>query len=84
MGFTQGLLAALVADASPAELRGTAYGIFNLVSGIMLLLASVLAGVLWDRIGSQATFLAGAGFAAVSLAGLLVVLRGNDSEPKNG
>lgn len=84
MGFTQGLLAALVADASPAELRGTAYGIFNLVSGIMLLLASVLAGVLWDRIGSQATFLAGAGFAAVSLAGLLVVVRGNDSEPKNG
>jgi len=68
MGFTQGLLATLVADAAPAELRGTAFGIFNLVAGVALLAASVLAGALWDWGGHQMTFLAGATFA--SLAGL--------------
>jgi MFS family permease len=61
MGFTQGLLAALVADAARAEQRGTAFGVFNLVTGIALLVASVLAGVLWDRGGPTLTFLAGAG-----------------------
>ncbi|QCI66791.1 MFS transporter [Phreatobacter stygius] len=75
MGFTQGLLATLVADSAPAELRGTAYGIFNLTGGIALLVASVTAGVLWDWSGPQATFLAGAGFAALALAGLLVMRR---------
>lgn len=68
MGFTQGLLATLVADAAPAELRGTAFGIFNLIAGVALLAASVLAGALWDWGGHQITFLAGAAFA--SLAGL--------------
>lgn len=71
MGFTQGLLAALVADASPAELRGTAFGIFNLVTGAALLAASVIAGGLWDAIGSQGTFLAGAIFSVLTLIGLL-------------
>lgn len=75
MGMTQGLLAALVADAAPASLRGTAFGMFNLVSGVALLLASVLAGGLWQRIGPQATFLAGAAFAALALLGLLALLR---------
>lgn len=75
MGLTQGLLATLVADASPPELRGTAYGLFNLVSGVALLVASVLAGALWDSVGPQATFLAGAGFTVLSLLGLLIVLR---------
>ena len=75
MGLTQGVLATLVADAAPAELRGTAFGIFNLVAGIALLIASVLAGALWDLAGPQATFFAGAAFAAVSLAGLLAVRR---------
>ena len=70
MGLTQGLLATLVADASPAALRGTAFGIFNLVSGIVLLVASVLAGVLWDAAGPAATFIAGAGFTAIGLVGL--------------
>lgn len=70
MGFTQGLLATLVADTAPAELRGTAYGIFNLLSGLAMLVASVLAGALWDIIGSPATFLAGAVFTALALAGL--------------
>jgi MFS family permease len=70
MGLTQGLLAALVADTVPAELRGTAFGVFHLVSGVATLLASVIAGALWDRAGPAATFLAGAGFAAVALVGL--------------
>jgi MFS family permease len=70
MGFTQGLLASLVADTAPAELRGTAYGMFNLLSGLSLLIASVLAGLLWQRFGPQSTFLAGAVFTALALAGL--------------
>ena len=67
MGLTQGLLSAMVADSAPADLRGTAFGIFSLASGIVLLIASVLAGVLWDVAGSQATFMAGAAFTAVAL-----------------
>jgi MFS family permease len=72
MAFTQGLLSKLVADTAPAELRGTAFGIFNLVSGGALLLASVIAGALWSAFGASATFLAGAAFAAVATLGLLV------------
>src|SRR5688572_16583215 len=68
MGFTQGLLAALVADSARAEQRGTAFGVFNLVTGIALLAASVLAGVLWDRGGPELTFLAGAALTAVACA----------------
>ena len=70
MGFTQGLLATLVADASPAELRGTAFGVFNLLSGIALLAASVIAGALWDFAGPKATFFAGAVFTSLALVGL--------------
>jgi MFS family permease len=73
MGLTQGLLAALVADTAPAELRGTAYGFLNLLGGIAMLAASIIAGALWDSAGPQAAFLAGAGFAAVALAGLLLI-----------
>ena len=72
MGFTQGLLAALVADTAPPELRGTAFGMFNLMTGVALLAASVIAGMLWDRIGPHATFLAGAGFTVLALSGLLL------------
>ncbi|MCY1395770.1 Multidrug resistance protein MdtL [compost metagenome] len=71
MGFTQGTLATLVADTTPAELKGTAFGVFNLVSGVALLLASVVAGALWQRYGAGATFYAGACFAAASLCLLL-------------
>jgi MFS family permease len=67
MGFTQGLFAALVADAARTEQRGTAFGVFNLVSGLALLGASALAGVLWDRAGAAATFFAGAGLTAVAV-----------------
>ena len=63
MGMTQGVLAALVAASAPADLRGTAFGFFNLVSGVALLLASALAGLLWDTYGAPATFCAGAVFA---------------------
>jgi len=72
MAFTQGLLSKLVADTAPAELRGTAFGIFNLVSGVALLLASVVAGTMWDLIGPPATFMAGASFAAIAATGILV------------
>lgn len=63
MGMTQGLLAKMVADTAPVELRGTAFGLFNLVSGLAMLLASLIAGLLWDYAGSSATFYAGAVFA---------------------
>ncbi|WP_184707697.1 MFS transporter [Rhizobium lusitanum] len=71
MGFTQGIFATLVADASPSDLRGTAFGVFNLVSGIALLCASILAGGLWEWIGPDSTFVAGAAFA--SIAGLILL-----------
>ena len=72
LAVTQGLLAAMVADAAPADLRGTAYGFFNLVSGVAMLIASVLAGLLWDGLGAGATFVAGALFAALALGGLWI------------
>ena len=83
MGLTQGLLAALVADSAPAELRGTAFGMFNLVSGVAMLVASVVAGALWDVVGPAGTFLAGAAFTAVALAALPLV-RWKVGERKKG
>ena len=71
MGFTQGLLATLVADTSPPELRGTAFGMFFLITGVAMLLASVIAGALWDMFGPEGTFLAGAAFAALTLIGIV-------------
>ena len=75
MGFTQGLLATLVADTAPPELRGTAYGMFNLLSGLALLIASVLAVELWEHVGPQGTFLAGAAFTVLASAGLAAARR---------
>jgi MFS family permease len=74
MGLTQGLLSALVADTAPAPLRGTAFGVFHLMSGVALLAASVLAGWLWSEHGAGATFYAGAAFTATALAGLVTYL----------
>ena len=70
MGLTQGLFAKLVADTSPSELRGTAFGIFNLVIGIALLASSFIAGVLWSAFSARVTFLSGALFALLALLGL--------------
>jgi MFS family permease len=75
MAFTQGLLLKLVADSAPEELLGTGFGIFNLVSGGALLLASVIAGSLWNSLGPPATFLAGAAFAAMATIALLASKR---------
>ncbi|SEJ31331.1 MFS transporter [Paraburkholderia diazotrophica] len=72
MGMTQGLLATMVSHSAPAHLRGTAFGIFNLSSGIVTLISSVIAGALWDRIGAAATFYAGAAFCVMTIV-LLVV-----------
>ena len=71
MGLTQGLLAAMVADTAPAALRGSAFGVFYFVSGLVTLLASLLAGALWEWHGPSLTFIAGAVFSALALAGLL-------------
>ena len=73
MALTQGLFASLVADTAPEDLRGTAFGVFNFAGGIAMLVASVLAGGLWDLYGPTATFLAGAGFTVVALIGLMFV-----------
>jgi MFS family permease len=73
MGFIQGLLATLIDESAPPELRGTAFGVFNLVTGIALLAASVVAGALWDMAGPQGTFLAGAALTMTTLAGLFIV-----------
>lgn len=70
MGITQGLLATMVADAAPVDLRGTAFGFFSLVSGLAMLLASVLAGLFWDRLGASSTFYLGATFCVLALLGL--------------
>ena len=80
MGLTQGLLATLVADAAPAELRGTAFGMFNLLGGLALLAASIVAGALWDATGPKGTFLAGAAFTVLALAGLAAI-RGRLAPP---
>ena len=76
MAMTQGLLAAMVADTAPADLRGTGYGFFNLLSGAAMLIASGLAGWLWQGWGAQLTFVAGIGFAALALLLLMLQPRG--------
>jgi MFS family permease len=76
MGLTQGLLAAMVADTAPADLRGTAFGLFNVITGVVLFFASALAGVLWETVGHDATFIVGAAFAAVSATALMLLRRG--------
>ena len=75
LGLTQGLLSALVADAAPVQARGTAFGVFNLLSGLALLAASTLAGVVWDLAGPAVTFEVGGGFALAALIGLLTLIR---------
>ena len=83
LGMTQGLLATMVADTAPNDLRGTAYGFFNLVSGLALLVASVLAGLLWDRLGAATTFLTGAGLSLLAIVAVLVSGRWWDTSDWN-
>lgn len=71
MGITQGLLATMVADHAPQEFRGTAFGLFNLITGLAMLIASGLAGYFWDQWGSSSTFFLGAAFSCLALLGLL-------------
>jgi len=82
MGFSQGILATLIADAAPAHLKATAFGMFNLATGMTVLAGNVLAGWLWQAHGSHATFLAGALFSTLALVALLAVMRGQ--RPANG
>ncbi|KIY38523.1 MULTISPECIES: MFS transporter [unclassified Pseudomonas] len=70
LGFSQGIFAAMIADSAPINLRGTAFGLFNLLTGVALLVASVMAGLLWDGVGFQATFLVGAACATGTLIGV--------------
>jgi MFS family permease len=70
LGMTQGLLAAMVAEVAPEDLRGTAFGLFNLVAGGAMLAASVIAGLLWQHVGPAGTFLVGGGFCLLAMVGL--------------
>jgi len=75
MALTQGLLAKLVAGSAPPAMRGTAFGLFNLVTGLAALGASALAGLLWSGWGAQATFMAGALLAVAAIGALPLVRR---------
>ena len=75
MGITQGLLARMVADCVPADLRGTGFGLFNLMSGLAMLAASGLAGYIWDRFGATQTFIAGGALSGLALLALLTLKR---------
>jgi MFS family permease len=72
MGLSQSLLAALVADTAPVDLRGTAFGVFNFASGVGLLVSSIVAGALWDTVAPAASFIAGAVLAGLALVGLTI------------
>jgi MFS family permease len=79
MGCTQGILAAMIAEVTPLELKGTAFGLFNFASGLFMLLASVIAGGLWDRYGPAITFYVGAAFSLAALVMLTSLARRHQS-----
>ena len=81
LGLTQGLLATMVADTAPEELRGTAFGFFNLASGVALLVASGLAGLIWDQLGAPFTFLAATVFCLLALAMIFFAAPTGPNEP---
>ena len=83
MALTQGIFARMIADSAPPELRATSFGAFHFATGIATLLASLAAGLLWDRHGADATFLAGAAVAAIALA-MLTLLPESSSLPRSG
>ncbi|MCG6942517.1 MAG: MFS transporter [Thiohalocapsa sp.] len=82
LGITQGLLSAMIADAAPGDLRGTAFGLFSLLCGFAMLVGSALAGLLWDKLGAAATFYAGAAFCLLALGGLLRTRAGTTEAPR--
>src|SRR5262249_644941 len=84
MGLTEGIFLAMVANAAPSPLRGTAFGVFNLLRGVVLLGASVIAGCLWAEVGPVATFLAGASLAATSLVLLCLAPLARETQGKVG
>ena len=77
MGMTQGLIASIIASTVPEDLRGTGFGIYNMLAGVALLVASFGAGLIWDMAGSAAMFAVGAGIAGIALLGLLLQPRGS-------
>jgi len=83
LGKTQSLLQALVADRVPEDLRGTAFGLINLITGIALLPASLLAGILWEKVGSQAVFMVSSGFAVTAIV-VLSISRHENNPPVLG
>jgi MFS family permease len=83
MGATQGLLSALIVDVAPGDLRGTALGMYNVITGGALLMASVLAGWLWTAFGPAATFITGGAFGGVALLGMLSWQRTNGADPSH-
>ena len=76
MGLTQGIPASMISDTTPAAWRGTAFGVFNLVSGAGLLLGSAAAGLLWDHYGAAATFWTGGGFPLLSVLAVSLLTQG--------
>lgn len=84
LAFSQGILTALVADHCAPHLRGTAYGLFNLFSAAALLVASGMAGILWDHIGPRSTFLFGGVLALLSLFAFFFVTRNERSSDSLG
>ena len=82
MGFSQGTLSALVADATPRNLKGTAFGVFNLVCGVAMIPSNWLAGWLWQAHGAQTAFYVGAALATATL--VLLVLTRHRSRPQTG
>jgi MFS family permease len=84
MALTQGIFSRMIADSAPEELRATSFGAFWFVSGAAGLLASLGAGLLWDRDGSSAIFLTSAAVAAAALAMLALLPDDGSSPPLRG
>jgi MFS family permease len=74
-GTTQGVASAYIADLVPSERRGTAYGLFQGVTGLALLPASILAGWIWNAVSPAATFYLGAGLAMLAMLAILFLMK---------
>lgn len=72
LGMTQGVLAAMIVDHAPADLRGTAFGVFHVASGLAVLVGSFGAGWIWDQLGSTTMFATAAAIGVAGLAALVI------------